>query len=464
MAGFVDPPQSDPASRVPEPAQHVDELQGLARLCEQGRVYEVEDWVRQGLPLHLAPSVKVHGRFRSPLQIALRTGQHSLALLLLRNGCAPDADRSSPFDTALQARRSDLVDLLFQFGADPGRVDLEILLDTYDSALYERFLSAGVDLTQDHALAAALAYHPGNKPLFGFAKHHRHACPAIQTELDIALNYHVRENGEKGIMLCLWAGADPHTPVRDLEYGSDDDPDSERETAVEGAAYRGNATALARFKPDPDRLDFDLLYQRAGNQSVVESLAKLRPPGDLTRIVSFHSSYAGSRWPVERDWRSALLAVLGCGVRWNQADPTELARIRRNLLRGEDWELRAILRVLHDQAVCAPEVFGDLTRTPAMQKHLLAAGLIKPHVKPPTKEQARRYQVGALAKRYDRQRLYEQVWQEPMTVVARTYGVSGVYLARVCRLLSVPVPPRGYWARVRNGQRVRRPALSKLRR
>lgn len=197
--------QRPPARSCPRtpPAQHVDELQELVRLCEQGRVCEVEHWVRKGLPLHLAPGLQVHGRLRSPLQIALRTGQHSLTLLLLRTGCVPDADRSSPFDTALQARRSDLVDRLFQFGADPRRVDLETLLDTYDSALYERFLSAGVDLTQNHALVAALAYHPGNKLLIGFAKHHRNSCPAIQSELDIALEYQAREDGDKGVMQCL---------------------------------------------------------------------------------------------------------------------------------------------------------------------------------------------------------------------------------------------------------------------
>ena len=54
---------------------------------------------------------------------------------------------------------------------------------------------------------------------------------------------------------------------------------------------------------------------------------------------------------------------------------------------------------------------------------------------------------------YEREKLYEEVWKEPVLVVANRYGVSGVALAKACRKLAVPLPPRGYWARVRAGRR-----------
>lgn len=53
-----------------------------------------------------------------------------------------------------------------------------------------------------------------------------------------------------------------------------------------------------------------------------------------------------------------------------------------------------------------------------------------------------------------RERLYVEVWAEPMTTVAKKYGVSGSFLARVCTWLNVPRPPRGYWARVAAGYTV----------
>ena len=64
--------------------------------------------------------------------------------------------------------------------------------------------------------------------------------------------------------------------------------------------------------------------------------------------------------------------------------------------------------------------------------------------------------------RYDRAVLYEQVWAQPVQVVAKSYGISGVGLGKVCRKLHVPVPPRGYWARIRSGDRVGKPRLPKL--
>lgn len=58
-----------------------------------------------------------------------------------------------------------------------------------------------------------------------------------------------------------------------------------------------------------------------------------------------------------------------------------------------------------------------------------------------------------------RERLYEEVWAEPMTTVAKKYGVSGSFLARVCTWLNVPRPARGYWAKLAVGKTTRRPPL-----
>src|SRR5262245_22310464 len=64
-----------------------------------------------------------------------------------------------------------------------------------------------------------------------------------------------------------------------------------------------------------------------------------------------------------------------------------------------------------------------------------------------------------IARMTTRERLYAEVWAEPMTTVAARYKVSSNYLARVCRYLNLPCPPRGYWAKVRHGQNLERPPL-----
>lgn len=61
-----------------------------------------------------------------------------------------------------------------------------------------------------------------------------------------------------------------------------------------------------------------------------------------------------------------------------------------------------------------------------------------------------------------RNKLYDQVWKEPMSRLAMRYNISDVGLAKVCRKLNVPVPPRGYWAKVQRGQKLAKPELPKL--
>ncbi len=62
-----------------------------------------------------------------------------------------------------------------------------------------------------------------------------------------------------------------------------------------------------------------------------------------------------------------------------------------------------------------------------------------------------------------RQELYELVWSKPVTEVAKEIGLSDVAVAKRCRQVQVPLPPRGYWARVTSGQTPSRPALPKYR-
>lgn len=54
---------------------------------------------------------------------------------------------------------------------------------------------------------------------------------------------------------------------------------------------------------------------------------------------------------------------------------------------------------------------------------------------------------------YERKKLYEEVWAEPVKIVAERYGVSDVALAKTCRKMAVPLPGRGYWAKVKAGMR-----------
>ena len=62
---------------------------------------------------------------------------------------------------------------------------------------------------------------------------------------------------------------------------------------------------------------------------------------------------------------------------------------------------------------------------------------------------------------YERTKLYEEVWAEPVTAVSKRYAISDVALRKICQKLGVPLPPRGYWARIEAGRSPRRPTLPK---
>jgi len=456
-------------------AESLEEVRGLHELCRQGRLYDVERWLAEGKPLQLAPEAVAKGtRPKTALQIALETGQHSLALLLLKSGYRLELERYAPLDLALRSRRWDLFDLLLEWGGDLKSVDVYTVLDTYNAELYERFRAAGYDLTERHEMASILGHGTRNRPLLGFVKRHRSEDPKIQQELNIALGYHVRAGNERGINLCLWAGADPHAPAPNPALGISEDPDPEDGeerfigwSAIEEAANHGHLPILKRLGPDPARDDFDSLYQWTRSESIVAFLATMQGPRDLTRILAAQLWWLGDRFP-SAGYRSTrtIEAVLGGGVRWEETDPGKLTGIRRALLNVANDHLKTIAVRLGRPEICAPETYHELLRTPRMQERLRALGLVKKPVTEREKQQVERErraeEAARLMRQYDRETLYGQVWSHPVQEVAKGYGISGVRLGKVCRTLSIPVPPRGYWAHVRSGAAVRKPALPRL--
>jgi hypothetical protein len=454
----------------------LDDLRTLHQLCREGRLYEVEGWIAQGKALQLAPEViPKSARPRTSLQIALETGQHSLVSLLLRSGYRLELERYRPLDLALRARRWDLFDLLLESGGHLNSVEPYTVLNTYNAQLYERFQAAGYDLTAGHEMGSILGQGTSNRPLLGFVKRYRVENPKIQTELNIALGYHARTGNERGVALCLWAGADPHAAAPNPGLGIEDDPGSDDGedrfigwSAVEEAAREGHLAVLKKLGPDPARDNFDHLFQYAKSESVIAYLATIQPPKDLTSALTWHL-----RWMVDPfPWGSGMGSsgtvekLLTCGSRWEESDPKKLAQVRWWLVKAREYELKSIFRHLRRPEICAPETLQELGRTPRMQERLLAHGLVKKLVSERERrreETARRqHEVARLSHRYDRRALYDQVWSQPVQVVAKSYGISGTALAKTCRKLRIPVPPRGYWARVRNGLRIRKPPLGEV--
>jgi hypothetical protein len=63
---------------------------------------------------------------------------------------------------------------------------------------------------------------------------------------------------------------------------------------------------------------------------------------------------------------------------------------------------------------------------------------------------------------WNRDELYEDVWNQPLTALAPKYGMSAVAIGKTCRKLQVPLPGRGYWAKKAHGHAVVHKPLPKL--
>ena len=63
---------------------------------------------------------------------------------------------------------------------------------------------------------------------------------------------------------------------------------------------------------------------------------------------------------------------------------------------------------------------------------------------------------------FNRNELYEKVWSEPMSRLAPEYSISDRGLAKICMKLNVPIPPRGYWAKLEHGKKTKHTPLPAL--
>jgi hypothetical protein len=54
-----------------------------------------------------------------------------------------------------------------------------------------------------------------------------------------------------------------------------------------------------------------------------------------------------------------------------------------------------------------------------------------------------------------REQLYKEIWKTPARVLAEQFDISDVGLAKACKRMGIPRPPRGYWRRKETGKPVK---------
>ena len=105
----------------------------LLDLCHAGKLYEVEEWIAAGETLLVPQESK-----KTPLQIAVHNGFHSLVLLLARNETNQKV-KNDALAEATKLRRLELMQLLLAYGAEINGVPFADVLRTWEPTLIRPF-------------------------------------------------------------------------------------------------------------------------------------------------------------------------------------------------------------------------------------------------------------------------------------------------------------------------------------
>jgi hypothetical protein len=480
---------------VLEPLSTADARHFLS-LCKTGRLFDVQDWIASGKSLCVPDTIK-----STPLEVALNSGFHSLVELLVSHEKSQDLKNRALLH-AVTLKRLDFIELVVSHGAKVSSIPFIDVLRIWEPTIIRYFLDHGSDFITDSPFAVAFGekIRTTLRPFKECQEKYPDAAPQLQEQADRALRHFCFKGDLKWVSLLMWVGADPRSRGPTLDIDESDDPE-ERTTAMEAAAYCENVQILKRLKPDPNR-DYvvGLLRDSAtfGHADVTRYLLELgakpndKPNGGSTALDKCLTSFQSGcfRYRISSSWssnssqtpkyyvsntRDTVQLLLEKGARWRPDDARELDRVRRSLYDCEPDVTMELVEELVKHKACSEDTLHNLLRTPAMKRHLIPVvrTLARLGFDVRTKEQkveearqkeaSRRWALRDLASRYNREKLYAEVWSEPIQHVAKRYGVSDVALAKVCRKLNIPRPGRGYWAIKAAGKRApRQPALPEL--
>lgn len=468
----------------------------LLRLCKQGRLFEIQDWISEGKSIRVPPSVRT-----TPLKVALGTGFHSLVELLAANEPSQEV-KNECLGHAVFLKRLDFIELLVEHGADTDSIAFIDVLQIWDPAIIRFFLDRGADFITGEPFAFAFRdkIRTALRPWRECLEKYPEAASELQEQADRALRHFCFTEDLKWVSLLMWAGADPRSngPTFDKDDFLDEE---EAATALTAAAYAKNVEILKRLKPDEkkDPLDKLLTYAASfGRANTVQYLFELgakpndKPNGGSTALDKclssslrfrdheywdysyYRSSSKASKHSVSKTL-DTIRFLLEHGALWRPDEAVELKQVRRNLFECEADVTSELVERLVKHAACTQETIHDLLGTPAMKKHLIPVvrKLVWLGFDVRTQEQkreenrqkevSRKWALEHLASRYNRDEIYRNIWSEPIQRVAKRYGLSDVGLAKVCRKLNIPRPGRGYWAKKAAGKTIpRQPALPEL--
>jgi hypothetical protein len=360
-----------------------EEIVPLIVLCKAGRLFEVQEWISAGMPVNPPPPAEKKARKKSPLQVAIEAGFHSLVQLLLQGGAAIEEPRYSPLAHALEKHRLDLVELLVNHGADIHSVTMEEVLGTWNNDIVEFFIAKGADMETGNPLGLALCLRI--RTALAIFKRYQDRFPSFQEQVNIALRHHCKEGNLKWVSLMLWAGGDPHLKGPDSPHDSDPD---DYNSALELAAIYEHFDI---FKLKAIRLDSkhpgagELLRNACYNKKPLllkMLLEKKFSPRDLEDRGSslIQSLLSRMSWNLDfwtrskrendidsyesREIIKMIHMLVRHGARWEPIEKGEVSLARRSLMKMKSDYIMEFIWIMSEYKACPRNAIDDLIKNP----------------------------------------------------------------------------------------------------
>jgi len=375
-------------------AKNAEEIKPLIELCKAGRLFEVQEWITAGKPVDPPPQTGMRTGPRSPLQVAIDAGFHSLVQVLLQGGAAfRRIGYSVPVSRALEMRRFDIVQLLIENGYDAASIPMTEVFATWQPSLMEYFIDRGADVENGDPLAWALCHRI--QTALRVLKRYHARFPIFQRQADIALRHHCKQGNLKWVSLMLWAGADPYSPGPESPNAKTC-PENEGYSALALAALHRHYEVfqLKKVKIDPHHPTMQVVALWSCHRQGMDLLMKLlglgMPVNDqdnggcsLLRYVLQTISWSARRalWGGQREeggvdsyetrgkMEVAELLVRH-GARWVPRNDGEVNDARRSLLKLVPKYTLDFVTLMAKHRACARERLEQLLRTGTIKSHI----------------------------------------------------------------------------------------------
>lgn len=371
-------------------AETYEEIKPLIELCKAGKLFDVQAWISKGKPINPPVPETGRARKRSPLEISIELGFHSLVQVLLQAGTLVDDLRYCPLRHALWKRRLDIIELLVSYGADIHWVTMGEVFDTWNNDIVKYFIQQGADLETGQPLASALCSRI--RPALGIYKQYENQFPSFKEQINVALRYHCKEGNLKWVSLMLWAEADPYSKGP-CDPGYDPDPDEEI-SALEYAALYGH---LDIFKLKSIKLDnkspifhellrnscyndnsqiLDLLLEKGFNPQDMEDKGSSLIQSLLSSMSWYFDPYSFSRHDHDIDSSKSrekikmIHMLVRKGARWEPRDRYDINSARRSLLKMRSDYTMEFVWIMTEYNACSSDAIENLMKTPSMRLHI----------------------------------------------------------------------------------------------